>query len=247
MTKVKPAATIMLARNRGIMGIEVLLLRRNRALKFASGFWVFPGGKVEPSESKMAANELEAAKIAAVRETKEETNINIPLSDLIFFNHWTTPVVEPRRFATWFFFADVSASEVEVKVDGSELEEHLWINPQKAIDKAHTGEIILMPPTYMCLQRISQCKDIAAIRKELSLNEPAFILPNLIFKNNKIYCLYEGDAGYKNGDIDTPGPRHRLVGNSLKGGYTFFYSDCEHIFPINGSIGLKMSSSRSLN
>ena len=49
MKPVKPAATIMLARDTED-GIEVLLLKRNKALKFAAGLWVFPGGKIEPDE-----------------------------------------------------------------------------------------------------------------------------------------------------------------------------------------------------
>ena len=242
MIKVKPAATIMLVRNKNEAEVEVLLLRRNKALKFASGFWVFPGGKVEPNEIEMASNDLKAAKIAAVRETKEETNISITTSDLIFFNHWTTPVVQPRRFATWFFFADVSGKELEVKIDDSEVKKHLWLSPKIAMDKAVAREIQLMPPTYMCLQRISQCKNIEAVKRELTIYEPAYILPNLIFKNEEIYCLYEGDAGYKNGNINAPGPRHRLVGNMLKSNYTFFYNGCDHIFPVNGSIGLNSPS-----
>ena len=31
-------------------GFETLLLRRSRQMKFAPGFWVFPGGNVEPSD-----------------------------------------------------------------------------------------------------------------------------------------------------------------------------------------------------
>ena len=103
----KPASTIMLARD--FEGqLEVLLLKRNKALAFAAGLWVFPGGKIEADEIEQSENDLDAAKIAAVRETKEEANLDVQHEELIFFSHWTTPIAEPRRYATWFFFGEIN-------------------------------------------------------------------------------------------------------------------------------------------
>jgi len=45
---------------------RVLLLRRTPGNYWAAGQWGFPGGKLEPGES---------AKEAAIRETKEESNL----------------------------------------------------------------------------------------------------------------------------------------------------------------------------
>jgi 8-oxo-dGTP pyrophosphatase MutT (NUDIX family) len=42
-----PAATIVLLRDRAAGGIEILLIQRHRASKFAAGDHVFPGGKIE--------------------------------------------------------------------------------------------------------------------------------------------------------------------------------------------------------
>ena len=234
MTKIKPAATILLLRQCSPKGIESLLLRRNKALKFASGFWVFPGGKVEQEEMAAAKNELEAAKIAAVREAKEEANVDIHPSDLHFFSHWTTPSIELRRYATWFFFAEAKDANLEIKVDGSEVQDYLWLSPQEAIDKSKAMEIMLMPPTYMTLQRIKHCQTIKEVKKEFERSPPSFIAPVIEIKDQLMYCLYKGDAGYENGKADTRGPRHRLVGNMVKGDYEFFYSDCKEVFPVNG-------------
>lgn len=234
MRPIKPAATIMLIRENPLGFIETLLLRRNKALNFASGFWVFPGGKIDREEMEKSESDLDAARIAAVRETKEEANIDVLSKDLVFFSHWTTPVIEPRRYATWFFYVDVSNQPLEVQVDGSEVEEHLWITPQSALDKAQTSEIIMMPPTYVSLQRIRKCRTMAEVHLEMKRSEPLFILPVIDLKNQTMHCMYEGDAGYSTTDANTPGPRHRLVGNMLKGGYEFLFSNCEGVFPVNG-------------
>lgn len=238
-TKIKQAATILLLRQREPNTIEALLLRRNKALNFASGFWVFPGGKVEATETAIAENELEAAKLAAAREAKEEANVDISPNDLYFFSHWTTPKIEPRRYATWFFFAEAKDADMEVQVDGSEVEEHRWLSPTEALKAMRTGDIILMPPTYITLQRISHCGTIEEVKKEFARSEPTWITPILELKDRKMYCLYKGDAGYETGKEDTPGPRHRLVGNMKKGEYEFFYSGCEEVFPVNGGYGIK--------
>jgi 8-oxo-dGTP pyrophosphatase MutT (NUDIX family) len=45
-----PAATLVLLRHRAAGAIEVLLIRRHTASKFAAGDFVFPGGKIEASD-----------------------------------------------------------------------------------------------------------------------------------------------------------------------------------------------------
>ena len=44
-----PAATVVLVRQ-GDSGIQTLLLRRNSALRFAGGNWVFPGGRIDKAD-----------------------------------------------------------------------------------------------------------------------------------------------------------------------------------------------------
>jgi len=97
-------------------GIEILLLKRNKALKFAAGLWVFPGGK----------------------------------------------------YSTWFFFGDVNHQNQEVEIDDSEIKKHGWVNPQKALDMVQAGELAMMPPTYISLQRIRKCQTSAEATQLLS-------------------------------------------------------------------------------
>ncbi len=234
---IKSAATIMLARDAS-EGIEVLLLKRNKALKFAAGLWVFPGGKIEMDEIEKGKDAIGAAKLAAVRETKEEANVDIAMDSLLFFSHWTTPVVEPRRYATWFFFADVSGQDLTVQVDDSEIKKHLWINPQKALDKVQAGELAMMPPTYISLQRIRKCQTVVAATQSLSEIEPIYILPVLQLKDGKMVCMYEGDAGFTTGNADERGPRHRLIANMMNGDFKFEYSNCDQIVPVNANMHL---------
>jgi 8-oxo-dGTP pyrophosphatase MutT (NUDIX family) len=80
-----PAATLILMRERQSGPPELLMVTRTRAMAFAGGAMVFPGGRVDPGDLALA--ELQpgdlhenAARIAAIRETLEEAGVGIGLA-----------------------------------------------------------------------------------------------------------------------------------------------------------------------
>lgn len=236
-TKVKLAATILLGRD-GEDGFEILLLKRNKALAFAAGLWVFPGGKIESFEIEKSENELEAASLAAIRETMEEADIEIDSNDLVFFSHWTTPEIQPRRFAAWFFFANVNNINSDVKIDDSEIKDHIWIAPQAALDKVKRGDLAMMPPTLISLQLIRKCQSAKEAYDLLNQFEPIFILPVLKFEGSKMLSMYEGDVDYDASVESSQNARHRLILDMKSGDYSFEYNNCENFKPINGGMHL---------
>jgi 8-oxo-dGTP pyrophosphatase MutT (NUDIX family) len=75
-----PAATLILMRPAAAGGPpEILLLERAETMAFAAGALVFPGGRIDPDDHATAARFPEladaAARIAAIRETIEETGV----------------------------------------------------------------------------------------------------------------------------------------------------------------------------
>ncbi|MEY2583318.1 MAG: hypothetical protein QOE09_3167 [Ilumatobacteraceae bacterium] len=72
----KPAATVMLLRDTE-NGIEVFMLRRTHAAAFASGMYVFPGGKVDPADGDGDSSYV----MAAIRECFEEAGVLLALDD----------------------------------------------------------------------------------------------------------------------------------------------------------------------
>lgn len=233
MAEIKPAATIKVIRELPEGGIEVLLLRRNKKLKFAPRYWVFPGGKIEPHEIDSTSSMMEAALIAAVRETKEEADIDVEKENLKFFVEWTTPEPQPYRYKTYFFHAQVPF-ESEVKVDDSEILEYRWYTPEDALKATLEDDLILLPPTYLSLMRIRNCKDYKSVVEEWGRAKPHIVLPRVVSDSGMMHILYEGDAGYLEGKHDIPGSRHRLVADYTKGDFTFVHEDCEDYFPISG-------------
>lgn len=204
------AATVILLRD-ATEGLHTLLLRRNSRLGFAGGAWVFPGGRVEPEEVAAAADAVSAARLAAARETLEEAQLRIEAQSLHYYSHWTTPPVTPKRFATWFFVARAPA-EYAVTVDGSEIEDHLWVRPAQALEKRASGEIELLPPTYVSLIELAQCASVDEVLRRIGRREPPVFEPHYLERPGRLTeTLYAGDAGYATADPDVPGPRHRAV------------------------------------
>jgi 8-oxo-dGTP pyrophosphatase MutT (NUDIX family) len=80
-----PAATLVLMRPAAAGPPELLMMERTGTMVFAAGALVFPGGRIDPQDEEAATllgadGEDSAARIAAIRETIEETGIVAGLS-----------------------------------------------------------------------------------------------------------------------------------------------------------------------
>jgi 8-oxo-dGTP pyrophosphatase MutT (NUDIX family) len=81
-----PAATLILMRPTAAANPpEILVMERSKAMAFAAGALVFPGGRIDPDDRRTAeamGSTLDdaPARIAAVRETIEETGVAPALS-----------------------------------------------------------------------------------------------------------------------------------------------------------------------
>ncbi|MBC7277303.1 NUDIX hydrolase [Nocardioides sp.] len=72
---------------------------------------------------------------------------------------WTTPIFEPKRFATWFFVARLPEGQVtrDVSTESSSV---LWLGVDEAAAQVEAGELAMMPPTYL------NCLEVASIGSE---------------------------------------------------------------------------------
>lgn len=78
-----PAATLILVRDRIDGGPELLMVERAGRMAFAAGALVFPGGRIDPADRALAAEiGADAAVVAAIRETLEETAIPVGLAPI---------------------------------------------------------------------------------------------------------------------------------------------------------------------
>jgi 8-oxo-dGTP pyrophosphatase MutT (NUDIX family) len=87
---------------------------------------------------------------------------------------WITPDIEPKRFDTRFFLAEMPAGQICRHV-GGEADERLWIRPADALEQALT----LLPPTQATLLDLAGYADVrAALDAE---REVILVAPKLVF------------------------------------------------------------------
>ncbi len=204
-TPVHDAATVVLVRDTEA-GLECLMLRKTQGQAFG-GMWVFPGGRVEED---VDGRGLEGARAAAVRESREETGLELDAGDLAPFAHWNPPATAPRRYATWFFLAGLPAGAADVIVDGGEIGDHVWTTPAAALDRHRAGEIDLLPPTWVSLHRIAGQPDVASAVADVAAGSIDHFTTRIAFADDVVVTMWEPDAGYRSGDLAAPGARHRL-------------------------------------
>ena len=76
-----PAATLILVRDDPGGPPQLLMVERSGGMAFAAGAWVFPGGRIDQADRRLGDGiGIDAAAIAAIRETLEETSLVAGLS-----------------------------------------------------------------------------------------------------------------------------------------------------------------------
>jgi 8-oxo-dGTP pyrophosphatase MutT (NUDIX family) len=148
----RPSASLLLLRG-GDAALEVLLVRRTPKARFMGGFWVFPGGAVEPGD-RAATDEDGAHRAAAVRELAEEAAIEgVDPASLVGFSRWVTPETSGIRFDTRFYLGAAPAG-TQPRVDGEECVDVGWFAPGAALDAYDRGDLPLVLPTLKHFEAI---------------------------------------------------------------------------------------------
>lgn len=189
----RPAATVVVVRP-GDAGVEVLVLRRSAASRFAPGFLVFPGGVVEERDRDLASRLFgdpgESARACAVRELHEETGLLLTASglrtdperrplderdvdppaahDLVEIARWLAPESLEVRFDA-VFFALAAPLGLDPVPDGVEADASWWAVPEDVLLESTRGEPPLMWPTLVTLERLasaSSVEEVLAMRIE---------------------------------------------------------------------------------
>ena len=81
--------------------------------------------------------------------------LHVALDALALFAHWVTPVVEARRFDTYFFLA-IAPDWQDAAHDNRETTHGIWIRPTDALQQCLRGELALPPPTWTTLRALSR-------------------------------------------------------------------------------------------
>jgi 8-oxo-dGTP pyrophosphatase MutT (NUDIX family) len=187
------AAGLVLLRQ-GCDGLEVLLGRRHARAGFLPDIYVFPGGRVEASDTRepplplapAVARDLarsgrrppSALLRAALRETAEETGLHLAadaIPHIDFICRAITPTNSHRRYHTRFFLGDGAGCRGHLKGDG-ELEDLGW----RTLGAA--GRLNLVDVTAFVLEE-------AVRRRQQAMGPGAMPAPRLSYRGD-IMCIF---------------------------------------------------------
>ncbi|MEO8221745.1 MAG: NUDIX hydrolase [Specibacter sp.] len=223
LAPLEDACTIVLLRD-GHAGLEVLMLERPATSRAFAGAWVFPGGKVDPSDRVDARggplDDFAAAQVAGLRELAEETGQQLSAEDLVWLARWTPMQNIPRRFRTWFMLA--GAVSDTVVLNREEHEWYSWMTPAEALRAHAAREMTLVPPTWVTLHHLAGLESVAQAMERSThtaplIYETQLLLPEPWHKPTATApaaLLWAGDEAYPGAKAHA-GARHRLTMTGL--------------------------------
>jgi 8-oxo-dGTP pyrophosphatase MutT (NUDIX family) len=183
----RQSASVILVRD-GADALELLLVQRNPQQRFMGGFWVFPGGAVDPGESHRATAVRELAEEAAVAE--------LDLAALVPYSRWITPEAIQTRFDTHFFVARAPPG-AEPRVDGKECVDLRWTTPAAALAAYAAGELALVFPTLKLLESLRPVATVAELLERAARLDVQPILPRVVQGGHQPRIVLPGEPGYE--------------------------------------------------
>nr|WP_246851720.1 NUDIX hydrolase [Patulibacter sp. SYSU D01012] len=193
-------AAAVIALRDGADGLEVLVGQRTRRARFMGGFWVFPGGRVEPGDGPGETG----WRAAAAREAREEVGVRVDADALVPFDRWVTPEALPMRFDTAFFLAGLP-HDAPVEIDGEEIVDSRWATPRALLADAEAGTAVLAFPTLRQLEALTAWSTVAAALGDCADRRPEPVTPVLDASGDEPVLAIPGPDGqlrrFRSGEI----------------------------------------------
>jgi 8-oxo-dGTP pyrophosphatase MutT (NUDIX family) len=108
--------------------------------------------RVAALQSRRAEVAGDAAAFVALLEAEQ---LYLDVGPLVYWSHWITPSVEPKRFDTRFF-AVALPEDQGASADLGELTHHDWVRPASVQEAIATGRIRVVPPTLLTLEDLAE-------------------------------------------------------------------------------------------
>lgn len=129
----------------------------------------------------------------------QREELYLDLAPLVYWSHWITPSLEPKRFDTRFFAIAVPPGQA-ASADRSELTEHAWVRPARVREALERREIRVVPPTLLTLEDLAESYAAhgslaAMLDAERSRATPP-VMPRIELTTDAFRVVMPWDAGY---------------------------------------------------
>lgn len=110
---------------------------------------------------------------------------HVALDDVVYFAHWITPAIEPRRYDTRFFLARLPPGR-SVRADPREMNDAVWLTPEDALERFRNGELPMVFPTVRTLETLAGQQSAAAALDAFRGREVPALEPRLVRTANGV-------------------------------------------------------------
>jgi hypothetical protein len=100
------------------------------------------------------------------------------------------------RFDTWFYLAPLPAG-AQPRVDGEEVVDLRWYEPQAALDAARDGELFLVFPTIKHLEQLRSFNSASELIEYARGRDVQPVEPRVVVSENEARVLLPGEPGYE--------------------------------------------------
>lgn len=121
--------------------------------------------------------------------------LTLATDGLVYFAHWITPEVNPLRFDTRFFAAEMPPAQ-EAAADEREITEIRWLTVREALEAGQSGRLQLRNPTMKNLALFDGAETAAEALARLRGRRVETIRPRVIGEGASRKILMPGDPGY---------------------------------------------------
>ena len=133
-------------------------------------------------------------------ELLQAEDLFLRVERLVYWAHWITPSVVPRRFDTRFYLASAPSDQNAV-IDSTETVDHAWMSPAAIVAAALTGDMPVSHPTLYnlmeldaSLQQHGSLHDLLATESQRKVSA---ILPKMVHEEQTAMVL-PWDPFYRN-------------------------------------------------
>ena len=133
---------------------------------------------------------------ASFLELIQSADLVLATDKLVFFGHWITPEMMPKRFDTHFFIACAPKDQI-AEHDGRETTDSIWIHPTEALELEQKKQATIIFPTRMNLRKLAEAKSSDEAIERFSAKPVVTVLPALGKTDDGKPCLnIPEEAGY---------------------------------------------------
>jgi 8-oxo-dGTP pyrophosphatase MutT (NUDIX family) len=129
---------------------------------------------------------------ATLRDVLQQLAVQPDFDALAYAAHWITPLAEPRRYDTRFFYA-AAPPGCTATADEREMSDAVWLTAAEALERFRAGRLPMVFPTVRTLEGVVSYENVAdalaAARR--SIVEP--ILPSLVRVDGGVAIVIDAD------------------------------------------------------